>query len=1110
LRGALITAVRHRTGQLIQPWLTVDYLKNLVTRVDIGGRYPRYVAQCLDDPAERPQRAQRFARQWRCSLLFSALSAHLEGTLSEVALQCVSNYCAGHINPEVPDLTLMPLAFKRQPNSAIHDQVSAMYVLFSATPARVVLYRPLYGSTALREFTGLEALLAAICEDGPLQHSVLDWMPAHARAIYADGGFREPHISHLGPDPLDVPERPKPASLATRFWLDDVDERLYSANRDLLVELAGLQSTSNAESRWALLREGAWLLFDVVTVVLTGPVATIAWLVQLIESVNRDVESFTQGTEFERSAAVVDALLNLGMMLLHARLPSAPLPRATRLAHASSFPATLARGNAGAPLEVLPSQGKVGLPGSLRALEHRPLDFSWRGGRGFNRLTHQQREAIVGMRRDPGRTGLVAETSGSAKGLYKVDGRYYATLEGDFYPARVLEEGVRIMDEQGAFGPWLVFEHGAWRVDDGLRLRGGMPKTRRELLVQKNSEELQALNAREKELIRMLNEQGDKFKQHRELLLKRAQEIQALEQSTDNLQLDQLVLVRRLHQRIRLEIAKDLKNLVYIGLEHNQVLSDIAARRRNDATLEYALATQRNNTRQDLIEHCESYYNYLAKLINDENPGALGESLVVHPETEAEIRHYRDFRASLERVVEWQAELSELAGRFDDLLEDTLNDHTIVFKAEGESEGEADNRRVKETWVRNIIEQRRLTDVDVQFRQLLDLGELSLDRLASVEERVLEEYADYLVGEDLKSAGAAHGELTGSGLSVTECIEVLGGVHDAYEQAAAMSDYLLSLGGVAVRGESLQAYKRVLANLKESAERSLEASMREKELAEPRVSKPALYPSRGGKRRVAKTHRGRSVVVEEVEVDGAAVVQQRDFRTKQVLKTFRQEGGGWVEQDAHPTSSKLPWSPLADPVKDTRRADELLAQVDSIMSLGKQYISSDEPLGFETVIEGQIDKMQHARGKLVRTPESEALLDSLDKGIERLQLFRRDQLTTFHFSTTHPTANSLRFLHDAQAITVQRVGKRKKTASDYLQVYDVRRKGSGEGLWQVHLHYPGMETPPREFSKGHIKLWSQLSIGRDVQVRLARRKDMKAIYRGDLRLADIDGLIPLA
>lgn len=121
-----------------------------------------------------------------------------------------------------------------------------------------------------------------------------------------------------------------------------------------------------------------------------------------------------------------------------------------------------------------------------------------------------------------------------------------------------------------------------------------------------------------------------------------------------------------------------------------------------------------------------------------------------------------------------------------------------------------------------------------------------------------------------------------------------------------------------------------------------------------------------------------------------------------------------------------------------------------------------------------------------------------------------------YLATSHPTADSLRFLFEQRAITVQRAGQRKAlSANDYLDVYEIRRRirsgeQEGEGLWEAHFHYPSATTPARQFSRGHLKLWTQRKLGRKAQLQAAASgRDFLAIYRGELRLEQIEGIIPL-
>lgn len=1087
LQGAILSDIEHRSGQLIMDWMNVDYVKSLVEKVDIGGNYPSYVAQKLDDPATREQRITCFAREWRCSLLFSALSAKLAGSLSEAALQCVADYGRGHVDSQTPAIVLMPLAFKREPTASSDDQVRGMFVLFSAEPSVVLLYRPLYASAPLTEFVSLTAMMMAIRDAGPLQDSILDWLTTQARSVYAHGGFHEPHLRQPILDTSLLPEPVQPASFAAQFWRGDVDARLYKANRDLLIELAERQSVSNAESRWAILTEGAWLLFDVATLLLRGPVATVAWVIQGIHGLSSDVSALTQGTAFERSAAVVDVLLNLGMALLHARLPRQKLPA--------------------------PVPKKATQPAALYRRPGSQLDFTWRGRQGFNMLTGEQRKTLQAMRSDVSLNGLNPITSGITRGLYRVDEHYYAALVGDAYPVEVSGDGVRIADVHGRPGPWLSYEHGAWRVDSALRLNGGMPRSRVEIQREANKKQFEEDKTRE---VQLSIEQGVLAARHNKIqgfLDAKGTRIEELEDKakTDELQeLEEAELagLRSLYKLTHQKLVGGLKPLIENGFEHIKVISDVERMIRLQPELANDFADQRNEASQQLFLNGTAYYNGLIRMINNEHLLAKGDAVNERPQTESEIKLYKDYLISLEQVVEWEIDLVEMSDRLDAFLEGKSNNYSVVF---ADKDG---NSIDKNSDAGKVIDEGRLSSVDMKNNLLFDLAELSIDRLELMRTGFFEQHQGYLVSDALMSACTAHSDLTGSNLTLSQQIEVLGDVIEAYDEAAVLADYLGAVGGEGIKADKLQLYKKALINLKDVAQAEMSQAVREQELEAPHVIRPQLNVAKKSKRRLVKTTGGRSVLAEESEVNGVAVVQQRESRTGRVLKNFHKQGAEWVEDAAAPVDEMLSPTSPRDPGAYRGRARTLIREVDDVIALANRY-SPNEPRGLSSVIEGHADKMKQVLAKLPRFAPDDELVEELDGNIRRLSNARRDMLTSLYLNTKHPTANSLQFLHQERRIDIELTVVRKVLSSnDYLDVYEIRRlpepgQVKGDGLWEAHFHYASADTPRRQFSKAHLKVWWQRKLGREAQMRAAASgKDLLEIYRSELRLADVEGIIP--
>lgn len=1108
LQGATVTAIEHRGGQLIMDWMTVDYVRALVEQVDIGGHYPDYVKQQLDDPDRREQRVRCFAREWRCSLLFSALAAKLDGTLSEAALQCVADYCRGDVSAQARESVLMPLAFKREPTASEHDVVRGMYVIYSTQPPAVLLYRPLYVHAPLKAFASMAALMAAIAEAGDLQDSVLEWLTPQARRVYEFGGFVEPHLLQPIIDTSLLPEKVAPASLGTKFWLLEVDTKLYMANRDLLVELAERQSVSTAESRWAILVQGAWLLFDVVTLLLRGPVATVAWLVQAMAGLKNDVSALTQGSAFERSAAVVDLTLNLGMALLHAHLPKLEVPVLDPLPDTFGLDGPALQGPGFEAVDSAPVQGVIGVPGGIGKLSALQLDFTWRGRQGFNALAPQQRKALLAMRSDVVLVGLDPLDSGAARGLYQIKDRYYAVLVGDAYAVELIDDGVQVVDEQGGRGPWLSFEQGVWRVDGALHLRGGMPKSRRQIQEEANRLQFEQDKEQEAALATKHNELAVKLNRLVDFQALKEQQIETLkrEADPDGLHAEELSGLINLRKLTNIKVINARKLLVENSLTHDKVLAAIAKSNQLEPKFVQGTTEAWGDARQTLIANITILYNELTAIIKEEDVATLAEMIAERPESEAEIEQYKAYLKTLDKVVGWELERGELSGKLDVLLEESLKDNSIVFK------DETGVRTNKDKEMAKIVASRRETAIDMEINLLFLRAELSLNRLARVDASVLEQYHDYLAGKNIKSACASHGDLAGNNLSLVEQIDVLNDVIEPYDETLVLVDYLSAVGGPAINSDKLQLFKATLTGLKAAAESELSQAVREKELEVPRISRPSLYAARGGKRRLVRTHQGRSILAEELEVEGESVVQQREPHTGEVLKRFHLQGSDWVEKDAVADAGPPP-SPRP-PEIGRKRSRALMGEVDAVIKLAHTY-SPDEPIGLSAVIEGHSERLKKALASLPRSAPDDELIEELDGSIRRLSNARRDMLKTLHLNTRYPTGNSLRFLNQEKQITIALTQRRIELSStDYLDVYQVRRlpeagEKEGDGLWEAHFHYPSAETPARQFSKGHLKVWWQRKLGREAQLRAAGTgKDLLEIYRGELRLPDVEGIIP--
>ena len=145
------------------------------------------------------------------------------------------------------------------------------------------------------------------------------------------------------------------------------------------MDLADRESVSNSESRWALVMEGAWLLFNSLLLPLVrGPAMLAGWLMVLVGSLAQDLAGLDSDDPTTREVALIDLLLNTAMVLLHAASPSArPLAEPGAQDHALHLqtwrrPVGLPRVQSTAVVR----HGPVALPGEPPASGHTALDFS--------------------------------------------------------------------------------------------------------------------------------------------------------------------------------------------------------------------------------------------------------------------------------------------------------------------------------------------------------------------------------------------------------------------------------------------------------------------------------------------------------------------------------------------------------------------------------------------------------------------------------------------------------------------------------------------------------------------------------------------------------------
>lgn len=1115
LSTAVITGVRHRTGQLIMPWLSVDYLKGLVQRVDIGGQYPHYVATALGDLASRPQRTHYFAREWRQGLLFSALAAKLDGKVTEFGLQGVVDFCHGRQGQPSPSSVLMPLAFKRRPEASQSDGVQGMYLLICAQPSRVLLYRPLYAKDTLLEYPSLDAMLVAIRASPELQQSMVAWMDPAARPIYDHGGIGEPHISSIGIDPYNLPEKPAPAQLATLLWATGVDEKLYAANQELRIALADLQSTSTAESRWALLSRGAWLLFDVVSLALRGPVASVSWLVQSLSALDAELEALTQGDDFARQAATVDLIITAGMTLLHAHLPSAAASDPQPLPKAAAFKQLPAQDDRYQGLYVVPSQGKVTTPGPLPwpvpPLEGTAqIDFSWRGNQGFNDLPTQRRQALMAMR---AKIALDGEQP-QATGIYQVAGQDYISMLGEVFAVTATRDGIRVVDPAGGHGPYLVYQGGAWRVDTRLRLRGGMPKA--------------SLQTQFSRMLAQIDRLSHESNQAANLFQTALDEVQALQRKRAQLAaLEATEQTRRQDAEAAGEGGFDRAASDHLMSRYQARLSEMDAQvkaKRHEvvATLEAVIALDRKQIAQLKVMLEPKYGRYRPHEMGDvlerqlklllqstirNADFALGELYLLADYSYISQRRrqfsgkylhemaeqYQQFRAELIPHIELNERILALHGELDVLLRDAPDTLDISVSTTPRS-------------VAQLIKSRRFTTIDLRFQHALNLAEAALRLESKAMPRRLLRFQNGLMNPALNRASSAHGDSLMANLSASDRISILQEAWDEYTAAIVHSLHIEPQAGVLLDPVMLRRYRAQMILLKEDAGRRLVDAMAEQD-GKPTASGRVPYPVTQQPQQVIRNRDGQLLIATQVEDQGQVVLQVRQSISDKILQVFERQGDAWVERVAKPASARAQPGPAVDVDAQVKA---LLLDHQEVLVAAQAYVLEDVSGGLlDRLLSDQVNVLETALASFAEQGAQSAATAPLSQALIALRAYRVEQLTALFSKTPYPTAKALRFLHEQRLIKVEYV-RREVSANtspfDEFKIMRLNAPGASKGrpLWAAHFHLPSQTANLADFTYAHLKRWSQRQMGRQFESVSGQR-----VHRGRLEQADVQGIIAL-
>ncbi|MBO9552389.1 hypothetical protein [Pseudomonas sp.] len=713
------------------------------------------------------------------------------------------------------------------------------------------------------------------------------------------------------------------------------------------------------------------------------------------------------------------------------------------------------------------------------------------------------------------------------RGLYQVEQRLYAKLQGVPFEVRETYGGVQIIGpdvSQGDWqnhwggapdhyhivgrerlaGPWLSRWNGNWGLE--LALAGGMPRGRDALhaenhrqfdalrsTAQANSDalaKLQALVARNTEQLKDYDDLADAFSQSFNALAVR--ELALLPESLMQQRQALQTLRRQLHPELRaaaLYLEKQ-KKLLHENIGIFRQLLEPRFLRLN-RTIDFQRRV--SSWSETAIDNDMMLFRRLLELTDHDLLREQSIGLFKHPQTPEQLQRYQAFRDLTQQTLATTRRLLEVSEQLDSLLPEVLDDSQVDIT----------NKREK---VDRAIRQRPYSTLIIRAQLLSDQAYLTLDKtLLTVEAATdLLPLQDALSNKALSTTMWSHDGLASAGLSRKQQSEVLDEALREYRVILGKARYMQSFTSPAIQREMLEAYVQELSALVRQTETQLSNLLASIESGVAAAPPRPTHRVRLGRSTLIRTTKGRSVLVERDQAGQRAV--QRNPINEQPAGTYELRGEEWHEL----TEGEQP-APQ-DTAELRRRAARLLTQTDQRLALAAHY--ANEPNSLADLMDWQLDDLRKVAQRLehVETPEARRLSTQLHDAITLVSDEKQRLLTNAYLNTRHPDANALRYLFTQGRLQISQSTSRKalRTANDFLDVYEVRdREAPQRILWEAHFHYRSADMAPRAFAKAHLKFWEARGKGREARLEEAGTAAQRLeIYRGDLRLEQVTDIIP--
>lgn len=1136
--------LRSLDGLALAPWLTPDYVEGLVTRADIGAVYPALLERLFFNDVEKSrEREDLYAQQLHVHLPMIALELAVRQQAGMTwqgyrRVAAVVKRTAADRRVDDNDIVIHALGFLRKPGAA-PDYVTDMFMIEDqrGVAGPVILYRPQY-LPVLLEFSSREALMAAIAQPGALQASVLTWLSDGARAVYANGGFLQPHYVRLGIGmEFDSPDIPKPATLAALESHSEILQSLcngrlmqylFGSYARALVTTADRQSVSNHESRWASLLEGAGLLFNTLLLpLLRGPAMLVGWMLQITSGLARDIPALESSDPQARELAWVDLLLNLGLVLIHAGVNSGASVTSRPLSETRQRPVALASLRRLPNAQATPPrarQGAVGLPSQPPGSGNTLIDFNLSTAREASRA--RLFEQMLKIRVDWPENPPPPMATGPFKGLYRIGATWHASVRGRLFQVSVVPGfgDVYVVHPKYPEHPGIKLRtngQGHWTLDEGLKLTGGGRKNRVAEARKANTERLAVLNNRKVDVQQTIAQLASD--ESRALATLNTARIQYTSQNTKLTRVWAIWNAATTEQKSRisptyqLELGKTQEQRSFYNISlvnYREKAAKTAQAYREVISVINDIKTLDHHTNNDR-EHAAQFFALWDQ--QDQLRIQLAHFGLGSGVFSRGMSATQRFMTAFDKLE--QGEPEDYNALIEDLktsriYHDQIVDVSVLQEQllEELAQASAFGKSFRDDLVARLSNPENYLSDNTKLMGIDIVQELSLDRSVPLAQNSIEALLFHQFEQiRLRPTISAHIEMTTSrGYSTIERIDVLESIVDRYAAAEYTGQNLKQLNPSCIRTQYLGDFLDKVTQGRARAENDLKTLIIDSEENKTSAPPPKAIRQKPAFKRVFRT-RNRGALIGDLREAAPGETKQRieviDPSNGEVIEQFHEhaEEGVYVEIEKGAAPPPPP-KPARSAKAISNAAQDIAAKHESIESTLRRELNQmdrdeglrDEkaPKDWEFMLTTEAEKLEGLATELEQTaPSDQSTATATQWRAQALQMKAAGtRYRIAGYKKQSPTAGIVEYLWHQKAVDIGLIKERAPTnAKDFLSEYAVRDSDTGNVLWYAHFHYGSVAGAKTAYTSGHLKRAAQRKIGYKAQLEQSRNNSAKVI-----------------